>query len=90
MEYLAAAITWIVLTVIRGTVVAVLWFWFMVPLGVPQINAAWAIGLTILGRLVLGTREDSVSFDTILEYLLGNAIILGLVLAGAWLVRSFM
>lgn len=90
MEYLAAAITWIVLTVIRGTVVAVLWLWFMVPLGVPQINAAWAIGLTILGRLVLGTREDSVSFDTILEYLLGNAIILGLVLAGAWVVRSFM
>ncbi len=36
-----------------GAVVWVLWGWFVVPLGVPQITVAWAIGLCLCANMLV-------------------------------------
>lgn len=41
----------IALAVLRGWVLSYLWFWFLVPLGVPSIGVAHAMGLSLLVSL---------------------------------------
>jgi hypothetical protein len=46
-------------TAIRGLVLAILWGWFVQPLGVRSVNVAEAIGLaTIIGFLTLREEEE--------------------------------
>lgn len=41
--------------VLRGWVISVLWAWFMVPLGLPDIGVAAAVGLSCLMAVFLPT-----------------------------------
>lgn len=49
----------VVTTALRGLVLAILWGWFVEPLGVHSINVAEAIGLaTIISFLTLREEEE--------------------------------
>lgn len=47
--------------VFRGVALSWIWFWFVVPLGVPVIGIAWAIGLS--GLIATITHQDVVTVD---------------------------
>jgi hypothetical protein len=50
------------ITLLRGLVLVSLWGWFVVPLGVPGIGIAHAIGISILASLFLfGLATDKSS-----------------------------
>lgn len=52
--------------ILRGYVLSVLWRWFVVPLGVPEIGIAQAIGISIIvGLVMLGvaTKSDTSEAD---------------------------
>jgi hypothetical protein len=38
----------------KGFVIKLLWTWFLVPFGLPQIGIAWAIGLSSVASLFVG------------------------------------
>lgn len=45
--------------ILRGFVLAKMWLWFLVPLGVPEIGKAHAIGIAMLAALMLsGLARD--------------------------------
>jgi len=46
-----------ILIVIGGAVISKLWVWFLVPMGLPGISVATAIGLSLLGKLLAGTTS---------------------------------
>lgn len=54
-------------TVWGGFVLHVLWGWFIVPIGVPQISIAQSLGLTLIIRLLVAPtktdKEDAPSND---------------------------
>jgi hypothetical protein len=79
----------VLLGVYDGFVVWVLWGWFVVPLGVPQIGVAWAIGVSVLVGVLAptpppapdGKRTDhfaAVAFKPALALLIG------------WIAKQFM
>lgn len=43
----------------KGFALAVLWGWFVVPFGVPQISAFHAVGLVVLGSLAFKDAHAS-------------------------------
>lgn len=48
----------------RGFVLSILWGWFAVPLGLPPIGIAWAIGVaTVVGMLAGSYSEDKEDKD---------------------------
>lgn len=73
----------------RGWVVYCLWGWFAVPLGVPPISVAWAIGLTSLVVCMVPTPQPDENRDKV------NAMLLpfvnwGLCLLVGWVVHLYM
>ena len=79
-------------TLSRGYAMAVLWAWFMVPLGLDPIGKAHALGLSLLvGMLTYGSGTGK-SGD---EFGIAHALIVGIVhpfvcIGVGWLIRSFM
>lgn len=47
----------------NGFVLSILFGWFLVPLGLPQIGIAHAYGLSLLASVILSTRGLSFSGD---------------------------
>lgn len=77
--------------IIHGYVISIMWGWFVVPLGVPAIGIAHAIGLAgMLGALNVAKSSDKVegrAMAWIMDMLLIRpAIILGI----GWIVKQFM
>jgi len=56
------------LFLVHGVVLTQLWGWFIVPLGVPAISLAWAVGLSCVVGLVT-PQPAPVPKDRALEYL---------------------
>lgn len=50
-------------SVISGLCVAIMWKWFIVPLGVPAIGTAHAIGLTYLYAVAAGEKNPDRTTD---------------------------
>jgi hypothetical protein len=48
-----------ILAIYGGVVFWLMWGWFMVPLGLPQIGIAWAIGLSTIVVLVTPTVPNA-------------------------------
>ena len=75
--------------VLRGFVLSVLWGWFVVPLGVPDIGIAWSIGLAALISMI--THQDVKTEDRELGVAIGIAIATPLMcLLFGWIAHSFM
>jgi hypothetical protein len=77
--------------IVHGFVVSIMWGWFMVPLGVPAIGIAHAIGLAgMLGALNIAKSTDKVTgraMAWIMDMLLIRpAILLGI----GWITKQFM
>ncbi|RZK44060.1 MAG: hypothetical protein EOO61_04505 [Hymenobacter sp.] len=79
--------------VYRGWILAILWAWFIVPLGVVPVTIPWAIGIMfVVGLITPGvdaTKPERTTDETIavvLGKLLAPLVLLG---AGA-IVHSFM
>lgn len=73
--------------ILRGLVLRQLWYWFLVPLGVPAVGAAHALGIScLLGLFTMGLARDADKEETVLAKsirsvtfgLLGPAVALGL------------
>jgi len=48
----------VLMLLFRGYVLVDLWEWFMVPLGLPRVGMAHALGIALLIELVAGSHED--------------------------------
>lgn len=86
---LFAAATLAFLAVYEGLVLWVIWGWFMVPLGTPQITLPWAIGLSLIAGLLTNTTPPVAKEDQnkhIFNVLSKPAVIL----AWAWIAKQFM
>ncbi len=74
-----------------GFVLYVLWGWFIVPLGVPQIGIAWAIGISTVFHLIapsqpLPKTDDEHVWQNVAYVLLKPFIALAI----GWTAKSFM
>ena len=77
-----------VYTIWGGLVLSILWGWFIVPLGLPEIGLANAIGVSlVVGFLTRhhATSEKDLS-DRIIESLITPLIVLGF----GWVVHLFL
>jgi len=51
--------TWLVSIGLNGWAASVLWRWFVVPFGAPQLTVGWAVGLmSVLGVFVSMAPEE--------------------------------
>lgn len=71
--------------VYTGAVLAALWTWFLVPLGVPNIGVAQAMGILCVSALFQlkssyksNEGKDVVDFSSILAYSIMVSILLGI------------
>lgn len=72
-----------------GGVMSILWMWFLVPLGLPAISVAHAIGLSLLSSLLIGRGNVTKHED--MGVAIGTAIGTLIVTLGlGWLVHLFM
>lgn len=75
----------------RGYVLSVLWAWFFVPLGLPPVGVAWAIGLAAAISMVSNSRvamqgEKADTETNMLATFLGPLVVLGV----AWVAHVNM
>lgn len=54
---LVALAALVLMPIYQGFILSIVWVWFMVPFGLPAIGIAWAIGLTIVVRLITHTNR---------------------------------
>lgn len=99
---LAALVVLLLLSVLQivytGWVITKLWLWFMVPLGVPAIGIAHAIGLGILISLIAGlhflAREKDAEIkgtnEKMAYRLIGSAVVTSFAWAFGALAASLM
>lgn len=72
-----------------GFVLYILWGWFVVPLGVPPIGIAWAIGISAVSALLVPT-PPSPTEDQRTEHLAGVLAKPLIALAIGWVAKSAM
>lgn len=80
----------VLLAVYNGIILHMLWGWFLVPLGVPQIGVAWAIGISALAGLLTPTIPPPESSDDGWTHM-GNILLKPLLaLVIGFVAKSFM
>lgn len=83
-------------TVLSGYVLAILWGWFVVPLGLAQIGIAHAIGICATVRLIIGgvpQRPQDPKQEAIERLATSCLLMLGFPLLSwliGWIAHSFM
>jgi hypothetical protein len=70
-------------------VVWVLWGWFMVPLGLPQITIAWAVGIALMGAVLQATPPPANEDDRRMHAITGLLKPV-FALAIGWVAKQFM
>jgi hypothetical protein len=76
-----------------GAVLWLLWTWFLVPLGVPQIGVAWAIGISCIAALLNPAQKEDQSDDDFVDALKRLGSILtkpAIILLIGWCAKQFM
>lgn len=74
--------------VLRGIAISIMWTWFVVPLGVPSIGVAHAIGFSaIAAALTRDHPEDKRSTRQVLILAFAKPIAL---VAIGWIITQFM
>lgn len=61
---LLALASLVVMPIYHGFILSIVWGWFMVPFGLPAIGIAWAIGITIVIRLITATSRAEPKEET--------------------------
>ena len=76
----------------RGYVVSVLWGWFAVPLGLPSVDIAWAIGISLtVGLLTYQYNGKNTKTEDDFGHALAFATIFpAFILMIGWIVHGFM
>lgn len=79
----------------RGYALSVMWKWFAVPLGVPAIGVAHAIGLAAIVAMMAKSYEDNAENERSGNEKLARAWAIGLLgplfaLIFGWIVKGFM
>jgi hypothetical protein len=80
----------LVMVLFSGVVLLhILWGWFVVPLGVPQIGIAWAVGLMAVAALFVPVPPPAPEGKSVesLASIIAKPI---LALAFGWLAKQFM
>lgn len=73
--------------ILEGYVLSIVWSWFMVPFGLPQISIPWAIGVSVTASLVMPTpRGKQTNWETWFALLLKPLLILLI----AWACKQWM
>lgn len=80
----------ILLTIWRGFILSCLWAWFMVPLGLPEIGVAHAIGVAFLvGMFLSHIKSSSETKEPVTELI--TPFVVGLIaLIAGYIVHSIM
>lgn len=92
--FLAFVLAFVIWAVWGGYVLSILWGWFIVPFGLPNITIAEAVGISIIisSFKASDTRTNkNKSLSTIITESLSTAIISpGVTLALGWVVHLFL
>lgn len=77
------------LIILSGFIIKIMWGWYMVPLGVPPVTVAHAIGIDILVTYILGSSKMNLdrTLGEIITDVVGKKLIFLLL---AWIVHFFM
>jgi hypothetical protein len=80
--------------VLDGLVLKVMWGWFLVPLGFPQIGLAMAIGVGAIISLVSHTpvrkSKKGEEFSDLAEGLINSLLKMAILLAVGWIAHKCM
>jgi hypothetical protein len=77
--------------ILNGWALSLLWYWFVVPFGIPEIGISWAIGLGILFSLLTNHNEPKKNDETDNGKLSAFAVVRPLLaVAVGYIVHSFM
>ena len=87
MKYLITLTLLPFLLVWRGFVLTILWLWFAVPLGMPELTVPYAIGLSLIVSFMVGLKEST---KTEAEQLLTIMVHPVAALAIGWVVTKFI
>ena len=81
------------LSVLEGVVLQAMWWWFLVPLGLPSINVAMAVGIAAIISLVCHQTprksEDGEEISDALYTITNSLIRIFILLGFAWLVHRW-
>lgn len=58
MWYLIGIVLTVVCCIVKGACGATMWRWFVVPLGVPSISIAQAIGISMICTIMIGHHSN--------------------------------
>ena len=82
------------MSVLDGLVFKVMWGWFLVPLGLPQIGLAMAIGIGAIISLVSHTpvrkSKKGEEFSDLAESLINSLLKMAILLAVGWIAHKCM
>lgn len=78
---------------LSGWTLSLLWLWFLVPLDLPALNIAHAVGLACIVAICVPWPEYSYEGDPLVRFGRAVGMLIGkplYVLAIGWLAKSFM
>lgn len=78
------------LAIVRGAVLSTLWGWFIVPLGVPDINLGEAIGISLIAGFLMPQRPAEKKENAAAEAFWLGILIAAFALAAGWIVHLFL
>ncbi|MBK3780216.1 hypothetical protein G3A43_08090 [Paraburkholderia aspalathi] len=87
-QFIGFLITWPLLTCLNGWVISVMWRWFIVPFGAPEIGVAWAIGLTAVATMFCDTTTGK--DESFIVAIAHDVLKAGLMLLVAYIAHRFM
>jgi hypothetical protein len=90
---LSAAFYLVLLGLWNGYVLSILWSWFVVQFGLPTLTVPHAIGLALIGSLMVPYRkpdESKAGWGKILENLAGRFLTPLLCLGVGYVVKGYM
>lgn len=70
-------------TMIRSAVVALLWVWFLVPMGLPALPFANTVGIVLMVK-VIGADWTKPMGSTMVEYISRHVVVPAIVVGFGW------
>lgn len=77
-------------SIIRGYCLSILWFWFLCPLGVPEINIPLAIGISMIVGMLTYENPKKDKEDTAKTLIVQSLLLPIIILFFGWIVHLFL
>ncbi|HUU97495.1 MAG TPA: hypothetical protein VM487_17300 [Phycisphaerae bacterium] len=77
-------------TLLSALVVSVLWGWFVVPLGLPPIHMAWAIGLSCVVGMFSREDKSNLSWESLTDGVIFSLARSGSCLFVGWVIHFWV